>query len=55
MELNTRYTTPVIFGVLTTNDLVQAQDRAGGKHGNKGVEAAVAAVKMMIVRKKLMK
>ncbi len=55
MELNTRYTTPVIFGVLTTNDLMQAQDRAGGKHGNKGVEAAVAAVKMMIVRRRLMK
>lgn len=38
--------TPVIFGVLTTNTLEQAQDRAGGKHGNKGVEAAVTAIKM---------
>ena len=37
---------PVIFGVLTTNSLEQAQDRAGGKHGNKGVEAAVTAIKM---------
>lgn len=55
MELNLRYTTPVIFGVLTTNNLAQAQDRAGGKHGNKGVEAAVAAVKMMMLRKKLLK
>ncbi len=37
---------PVIFGVLTTNNLAQAQDRSGGKHGNKGVEAAVTAIKM---------
>ncbi len=37
---------PVIFGVLTTLTLEQAQDRAGGKHGNKGVEAAVTAIKM---------
>lgn len=38
---------PVIFGVLTTNTLEQAQDRAGGKHGNKGVEAAITAIKMV--------
>jgi 6,7-dimethyl-8-ribityllumazine synthase len=37
---------PVIFGVLTTNTLEQAQDRAGGKHGNKGVEGAITAMKM---------
>lgn len=37
---------PVIFGVLTTNDLEQAQERAGGKHGNKGEEAAVTAIQM---------
>ncbi len=37
---------PVIFGVLTTNTLQQALDRAGGVHGNKGVEAATTAVKM---------
>jgi 6,7-dimethyl-8-ribityllumazine synthase len=37
---------PVIFGVLTTDNLEQAQDRAGGKHGNKGEEAAVTAIKM---------
>lgn len=37
---------PVIFGVLTTNTLQQAQDRAGGIHGNKGVEAAITAIKM---------
>lgn len=38
---------PVIFGVLTTNTLQQALDRAGGKHGNKGEEAAVTAIKML--------
>lgn len=37
---------PVIFGVLTTNTLQQAKDRAGGIHGNKGDEAAVTAIKM---------
>lgn len=37
---------PVIFGVLTTNTLKQAQDRAGGLHGNKGDEAAITAIKM---------
>jgi 6,7-dimethyl-8-ribityllumazine synthase len=37
---------PIIFGVLTTNTLEQAQDRAGGIHGNKGVEAAITAIKM---------
>ena len=36
----------VIFGVLTTNDQQQAIDRAGGKHGNKGDEAAITALKM---------
>ena len=55
MELNIRYTTPVIFGVLTPNDLQQGLDRAGGNHGNKGVEAAIAAVKMLAMRKKLLK
>jgi 6,7-dimethyl-8-ribityllumazine synthase len=37
---------PVIFGVLTTNTMQQALDRAGGIHGNKGVEAAITAIKM---------
>jgi len=46
MQLNIIYAKPVIFGVLTTNDLQQAKERAGGKHGNKGVEAAVTAIKM---------
>jgi 6,7-dimethyl-8-ribityllumazine synthase len=38
---------PVIFGVLTTDTQEQALERAGGKHGNKGTEAAVTAVKMV--------
>jgi len=44
---------PVIFGVLTTYDLQQALDRAGGKHGNKGVEAAVTAIKMTTLKRDL--
>ncbi|MDX2003438.1 MAG: 6,7-dimethyl-8-ribityllumazine synthase [Chitinophagales bacterium] len=44
---------PVIFGVLTPNTMQQAQDRAGGQHGNKGVEAAVAAIKMVALRNQL--
>ena len=38
---------PVIFSVLTTDTMEQALDRAGGKHGNKGVEGAVTALKML--------
>lgn len=38
---------PVIFGVLTTNNIQQAEDRAGGKHGNKGEEAALSAIQML--------
>jgi len=46
-ELNLRQVgCPVIFGVLTTNTLQQALDRAGGIHGNKGIEAATTALKM---------
>jgi len=41
-----KYSKPVIFGVLTTDNHQQAFDRAGGKHGNKGDEAAVTAIKM---------
>ena len=45
-DLNIQSTIPVIFCVLTDNNLQQAIDRSGGKHGNKGIEAAVAALKM---------
>tara|TARA_Y100000294_G_scaffold101195_1_gene93931 strand:+ start:403 stop:864 length:462 start_codon:yes stop_codon:yes gene_type:complete len=44
---------PVMFGVLTTDDVEQAADRAGGKYGNKGEEAALAAIEMATLYKKL--
>ena len=46
-EVSLKYNKPVIFGVLTPNTLEQAQDRAGGKLGNKGDEAAATAIKML--------
>ncbi|MEO8147966.1 MAG: 6,7-dimethyl-8-ribityllumazine synthase [Bacteroidia bacterium] len=46
-QLCINYRKPFIFGLLTPNNMQQAQDRAGGKHGNKGVEAAVTAIKMV--------
>jgi 6,7-dimethyl-8-ribityllumazine synthase len=45
-NVSIKHNKPVIFGVLTTNDEQQALDRAGGKHGNKGDEAAITALKM---------
>ncbi|MDC1024433.1 6,7-dimethyl-8-ribityllumazine synthase [Flavobacteriales bacterium] len=45
-DLNISLNIPVIFGVLTDNTMEQAVNRSGGKHGNKGVEAAVTAIKM---------
>lgn len=45
-ELNARGLAPVVFGVLTVENLHQAIDRAGGSLGNKGAEAAVAAIEM---------
>lgn len=45
-SLNALGKAPVIFGVLTVNNLSQAQERAGGVLGNKGAEAAVAAIEM---------
>lgn len=47
MKLNLKTNKPVIFGVLTTLDKKQALERAGGKLGNKGEEAAVTLVKML--------
>lgn len=49
-DLNLLHDTPVIFCVLTDNTMQQALDRSGGKHGNKGVEAAIAAIKMATLR-----
>ena len=45
-DLNILHDIPVIFCVLTDNNLQQSIDRSGGKHGNKGVEAAITAIKM---------
>ena len=50
-DLNIALNIPVIFGVLTDNTLQQAKDRSGGKHGNKGVEAAITAIKMAHLNK----
>lgn len=50
-DLNVLHNTPVIFCVLTDNNLQQATDRSGGKHGNKGIEAAIAAIKMALLSK----
>ncbi len=46
---------PCIFGVLTPDNEDQARDRAGGKHGNKGIEAAATAIRMAAIRKELSK
>ena len=50
-DLNIVLDIPVIFGVLTDNTLQQAKNRSGGKHGNKGVEAAITAIKMAYLNK----
>jgi 6,7-dimethyl-8-ribityllumazine synthase len=54
-QLNMEYNIPFIFGVLTTNDQQQAVDRAGGRLGNKGDEAAVTAIKMAALQKEIEK
>ncbi len=46
-QVSLKYDKPVIFGLVTTNDHQQAKDRSGGKHGNKGTEAAVTILKML--------
>ncbi|WP_080904667.1 6,7-dimethyl-8-ribityllumazine synthase [Parabacteroides sp. Marseille-P3160] len=48
-ELNLMYDIPFIFGLLTTDNMQQAEDRAGGKYGNKGDEAAITAIKMAAI------
>lgn len=54
-DLNIQYNTPVIFCVLTDNTMQQAIDRSGGKHGNKGTEAAITAIKMAHLHKQYSK
>lgn len=46
-DMNIRYDIPFIFGLLTTDDMKQAEERAGGIHGNKGDECAITAIKMI--------
>ena len=45
-RLNATAEIPIVYGLLTTNDLQQAKDRSGGKLGNKGDECAIVAIKM---------
>lgn len=52
-DVGLKYNTPVIFGVLTDNTLQQSVDRSGGKHGNKGDEAAITAIKMVALKQQL--
>lgn len=54
-QLNLDYNIPFIFGVLTTLNMEQALDRAGGKHGNKGDEAAVTAIRMAALQRRMEK
>ena len=53
MNVGLKYSKPVIFSVLTCNTMEQAEDRAGGKHGNKGVEGAISALKMLALENEL--
>ena len=55
LSLNMMLDVPVIFGVLTVNNEEQALQRIGGIHGNKGEEAAVTAIKMIALNRKLKK
>lgn len=55
MHLGLKTGAPFVFGVLTPNTLQQAKDRSGGKHGNKGVECAVAALNMLELKQSLKK
>ena len=50
-DLNIKLDIPVVFGVLTDNNVNQAIDRSGGKYGNKGIEAAITAIKMAILNR----
>ncbi|MEN9685604.1 MAG: hypothetical protein RLZZ28_1390 [Bacteroidota bacterium] len=53
LQLNLALDVPVIFGILTVNTEQEAKDRTGGKEGNKGAEAAVTAIKMIALNRKL--
>jgi len=53
MNVGLQYAMPVIFGVLTDDNIQQSKDRSGGKKGNKGSEAAATVIKMAALRSKL--
>ncbi len=53
--INAEMDLPVIFGLLTVNNKAQALARAGGTHGNKGVECAAAAIRMVALKKEINK
>jgi len=53
MQLNLQSKKPVVYGVLTVNNELQAEERCGGVHGNKGVEAAATCVRMLHVKNAL--
>ena len=50
MQVGLEFSVPVIFGVLTDDTMQQARDRSGGRHGNKGIDCAVAVLKMAAVK-----
>lgn len=52
MQLSLQYDLPFVFGLLTPNNWKQAKARAGGQHGNKGVEAAITALRMAALKKR---
>lgn len=52
-QISIKHNKPVVFGVLTTDNLRQAQERAGGRHGNKGEEAAATAIQMAALQRSL--
>ena len=51
MQLNLEYNSPVAFCLLTDENMQQSIDRSGGKHGNKGIECAIACIKMIELKK----
>lgn len=53
-DVNLKYNIPISFCLLTDNNIQQSIDRSGGKHGNKGVECAIACMKMIELKKSLL-
>ena len=50
-DVNLKFNTPISFCLLTDNTMQQSIDRSGGKHGNKGIECAIACLKMIALKK----